>query len=217
MPVLDAPLTPLGRKQAKALSQRIPQLQKEADLVVTSPLQRTLQTTLLGWRPAIDRLGLRNVICLPQAQECNDFPCDCGSPREQLEKDPEFAGLDLSRLSPDWTSKQGFWAPDAESIANRARWVRHFLREMPEKNIVLVGHGDILRELTCNINGPSYYMWKNAETQIWKFDPATVDDDECFLQLDQVVQSAGGYGPTSTEMEVDGDVNGINGVMNGKI
>ena len=171
-------MTPLGRKQAASLPSRIPQLEQEVDLVVTSPLKRTLQTTLLAWEPAVKRLGIESVICLPEAQECNDFPCDTGSSREQLEQDPEFDGLDLSRLTSDWTSKTDFWAPDSQSIANRARSVRHFLRERPEKNIVLVAHGDFLRQITCDARGPSTYMWRNVEVQVFKFNSETVDRDE---------------------------------------
>ncbi|KAK3708028.1 hypothetical protein LTR37_011721 [Vermiconidia calcicola] len=218
--ILDAPLTPLGKKQAASLAPRIPDLQKKADLIVTSPLQRTLQTTLLGWGPAVKRLGIKNVVCLPAAQECNDFPCDTGLPREQLEQNPEFKGFDFSRLTPDWTSKTGFWAPDDRSIANRARAVRHFLRERPEKNIVLVGHGDIIRAVTCDANGPSTYMWKNTETQVYRFDPETVEDDECYLALEEKIEAAGGYAPTSTEMDIDGAIepNGeLDGEPHGKI
>ena len=69
--VADAPLTPLGKKQAATLAPQIKELAKEVDLVVSSPLKRTLQTTKLGWAPALERLGIENVICLPQAQECN--------------------------------------------------------------------------------------------------------------------------------------------------
>lgn len=53
-----------------------------------------------------------NTLCA----ECNDFPCDTGSPREVLERDPEFNGFDLSNLTPDWTSKQGFWGEEAERL-----------------------------------------------------------------------------------------------------
>ena len=133
---------------------------------------------------------------------------DCGSPREQLERDPEYAGLVFSRLTPDWTSKQGFWAPDPRSLANRAKAVRHFLRDRPEKNIVLVGHGDVLREITCSAHGPSSYMWRNVEVQIFEFDSRTVDREDCFLKLTEVVEAAGGYGPTSTDMEAAAQING---------
>lgn len=73
--VPDAPLTPLGKKQAASLAPQVRKLASEVDLVVTSPLQRTLQTTKLGWGEAVKRLGIQNVICLPQAQECNGHPC----------------------------------------------------------------------------------------------------------------------------------------------
>lgn len=68
----DAPLTsPLGKQQAAKLPDFTTQLQGEVDLIITSPLKRTLQTTLLGWAPAVKRLGQQNVICLPQLQgEC---------------------------------------------------------------------------------------------------------------------------------------------------
>ncbi|KAK6849349.1 phosphoglycerate mutase-like protein [Apiospora arundinis] len=203
--ILDAPLTPLGKKQAESLARLIPDLQKEAELVVSSPLRRTLQTTKLGWGPAVERLGgLKSVVCLPQAQECNALPCDTGSPREVLEADPEFAEFNLESLTPDWTSKQGFWAASDEALANRAKWVRHFLRGRPEKTIVLVCHGDILRQITATPQrGVSTYMWKNAEARIFEFDPKFVDQDECYLYQRENVAAAGGYAPTSTELEIE--------------
>lgn len=180
-------------------------LQKEADVIISSPLKRTLQTTYLGWAPAIERLGgLKKVVCLPQAQECNALPCDTGSPREVLEADPEFAVFDLAPLTPDWTSKQGFWAASDEALYNRARYVRQFLRERPEHNIVLVAHGDILRRITARPGkGPSTYQWKNAEVRIFEFDPEYVDTEDCFLHQKENVAAAGGYGPTSTELEIE--------------
>ncbi|KAH9841202.1 Phosphoglycerate mutase family [Teratosphaeria destructans] len=195
----DAPLTPLGKKQAATLAPQIPQLQHDADLIVTSPLRRTLQTTRLGFAPALRRLGIENVVCLPQAQECNDLPCDTGSPRHVLEADAEFAGFDLSNLPDDWTSKRGVWAADPPALAARARWVRRWLRDRPEQTIVLVAHGDILRHITAGPDGPSAYPWKNAEARVFGFEGGSVETDECFLDGERVVAAAGGYAPTSTE------------------
>ncbi|KAI1327162.1 phosphoglycerate mutase-like protein [Xylariaceae sp. FL0255] len=200
----DAPLTPLGRKQAASLSRQIQDLQQEAEVITTSPLKRTLQTTYLGWAPAIERLGGRGkVICIPQAQECNDFPCDTGSSREVLEADPEFAGFNFELLTPDWTSKEGFWSMDDAALTNRARWVRQFLRDRPEKNIVLVAHGDVLRRITATAAGPSQHGWWNAEVRVFEFDPASVDSEDCFLHQTENVAAAGGYGPTSTEIDIE--------------
>ncbi|KAI1470255.1 phosphoglycerate mutase-like protein [Daldinia caldariorum] len=204
----DAPLTPLGKKQAASLARQIPDLQSSAEVILSSPLRRTLQTTYLGWGPAVSRLGgPKSVVLLPQAQECNDLPCDTGSAREVLERDPEFAAFDLEQLTAvlDWTSKRGFWAPGEQALATRAGWVRRYLRdERPEGDIVLVAHGDILRRITARPGaGPSEYPWKNAEVRIFEFDPQYVDTDECFLYQKEDVAAAGGYGLTSTELEIE--------------
>lgn len=201
--VPDAPLTPLGKKQAAAMAPQVGKLQDEAEIIVSSPLKRTLQTTKLGWASAVERLGIENVICLPEAQECNAHPCDTGSAREVLEKDPELKGFNLENLVPEWTSKQGFWAADYESLQNRAKWLRQWLRNRPEQTIVLVAHGDILRRITSTPDGPSVYMWKNAETRIWEFDPKSVDTDDCWLYQRENVAAAGGYGPTSSDADFE--------------
>ncbi|KAK5724927.1 hypothetical protein LTR17_013416 [Elasticomyces elasticus] len=209
--ILDAPLTPLGRKQAASLAHQVAHLHEEVEVIATSPLTRTVQTTRSGWGPAIKRLGVDNVIMLPQAQEVNDFPCDTGRPRKEVEGESHFEGLDLSPLTDDWTSKRGFWAPDDETVAKRAQWVRQWLRSRPEKTIVLVAHGDILRRIVAGPAGPSKVMWNNAEARIYTFDPDFVDADECFLDEKKVVAAAGGYDLTSTEMDIklgDGEPDG---------
>jgi hypothetical protein len=53
------------------------------------------------------------------------------------------AGLDFSTLSPGYASNEGIY--DLDRTAERAREVRLWLRNRPEREIVLVAHGDILR------------------------------------------------------------------------
>lgn len=106
-------------------------------------------------------------------------------------------------LTPEWTSKQGFWAPDSQAIANRACWVRQFLRDQPHHTILLVAHGDILRAITAGAHGPSTYMWKNAEVRVFQFAPASVESDDCFLEFVEPVAAAGGYAPTSTDIDIE--------------
>jgi len=67
--IADALLTPKGQQQAERLAYMTPDLQERVELIVTSPLRRTLQTTEAGYKPAITRLGGHTkVICLPQLQ-----------------------------------------------------------------------------------------------------------------------------------------------------
>jgi broad specificity phosphatase PhoE len=151
------------------------------------------------------------VILLPQLQECNDHPCDCGSSRADLEANPEYAGLDFSTLTDDWTSKQGFYASDVKTLQARARWNRRWLRERPEKSIVLVAHGDCLRYLTegesthvssyvvprLNETGHnSHALWANTEVREYTF--ASDDDEEAALVLVRKIAQEGADDPTSS-------------------
>ncbi|WFD06010.1 hypothetical protein MVES1_001348 [Malassezia vespertilionis] len=183
--ILDAPLTPLGKKQAAALGPVIASLQQEADVLISSPLRRTLQTTMLGYKDAVERLGgPKHVVVLPQMQ---------GSDRAVLESDPEFSVFELSALTPEWNSKAGFYAPDSASLDARAQWLRQYLRARPEQNIVAVAHGDILRHMI-----QEEHPWTNAEVRLFQFDPAAVDSDACPLVAIQNV-AAGGH--TDYELE----------------
>ncbi|KAK0943731.1 hypothetical protein LTR48_002277 [Friedmanniomyces endolithicus] len=200
----DAPLTPLGKTQATALAPLIPHLQREVDLIATSPLTRTVQTTLRAFAPAINRLGgPSKIVLVPEAQEVNAVPCDTGRSRSQLQHDPDFVGLDLEPLTEGWNSKSGFWAPDEGVVAQRAAWVRRWLRGRKEGTIVLVAHGDILRRIVAGPAGVSGGPgWKNAEVRVYRFDPGYVEGEECYLDEKGVVAAAGGWDVTSTEAEV---------------
>lgn len=131
---------------------------------------------------------------LPQLQEVNSLPCDTGSPKEALEADPEFAGLNFDLLTPDWTSKQGIYDP--ANVAERAKWVRRWLRDRNEDRIVVVAHGDILRRITRWDVTP----WANAEVREYTF--AEAGDEEAVLvpaERDPTVAKEGQREPTSSE------------------
>ncbi|PWN53154.1 phosphoglycerate mutase-like protein [Violaceomyces palustris] len=189
----DAPLTELGKRQSANLPNLTTELQEKVEVILSSGLKRTLQSTAIGYAPAIKRLGIENVVVLPQLQECNAFPCDTGSAREVLEADPELKGFDLSLLTPDWTSKKGFYAADPESLSARARWVRQYIRSRPEKEIVVMAHGDVLRRITGE-----HYMWKNAEVRLFQFDPSKVDTEDCPVLPVKSIAEGGLLSPTSS-------------------
>ena len=96
--------------------------------------------------------------------------------REDLEANPEYSGLDFSLLTPDWTSKRGFYAPETKSLAARARWNRKWLRERPEKDIVVVAHGDCLRYITEGYNSLTH--WANTEVRVYTFKCEENEDEE---------------------------------------
>ncbi|KAI0329913.1 phosphoglycerate mutase-like protein [Cubamyces sp. BRFM 1775] len=200
--IRDAPLTARGREQAAALNEATKDtVQATADLLVTSGLKRTLQTTILAFPALRKRLEAEGkpVLVLPQLQEVNDLPCDTGSDREVLEADPEFAGLDLSPLTPDWNSKEGFYAATETAIRARARWVRQWLRARPERRIVVVSHGDCLRYITKGEN--THEAWANVEMREFTFAKEEGEDGEgeaWLVPVKRVVQE-GEDEPTSSE------------------
>ncbi|OSX60685.1 hypothetical protein POSPLADRAFT_1148492 [Postia placenta MAD-698-R-SB12] len=199
----DAPLTALGRQQAANLHKDTKEtIQQTAELLVTSGLKRTLTTTAIGYatlRKRLEEQG-KGVVVLPQLQECNDLPCDTGSPREVLEADPEYAGIDFSTLTPDWTSKAGFYAATSSALKARARWNRRWLRERPERDIVLVAHGDCLRYITDGEN--SFKPWANVEVREYTFkveDEEDTDGDAWLVEVKKVVQEGADLPTSSSE------------------
>ncbi len=121
-------------------------------------------------------------------------------PREVLEADPEYADLDFSELTPDWTSKQGFYACTVSALQARARWNRNWLRSRPERDIVVVAHGDCLRYITEGINSGS--AWANAEVREFTFQVDEEHDQrgEAWLVPIKRVAKEGADEPTSSEM-----------------
>lgn len=83
----------------------------------------------------------------------------------------------------EWTSKKGFWGPDPAALTERARWVRKWLRERPEENVVCVLHGGFLHYLTEDWKGTGDFPgtgWSNTEcrTYVWVGDTDSLQETE---------------------------------------
>ncbi|MDI1489752.1 MAG: hypothetical protein OHK93_000950 [Ramalina farinacea] len=175
----DPLLTPFGEKQCHDLAQSFPD-HESIDLLVCSPLRRTIYTTLLAFSQDLDRCG--NVIALPEAQETADVPCDTGSDVSALRQEMADKPVDLSRITDDWNCKIGRWAPIAKALEKRAKEVRQWLKARPEKGIVLVTHGGFVHYFTEDWTGYKESMghftrtgWANVEHRSYTF---TDDDDD---------------------------------------
>jgi len=142
----DPLLTPFGEEQCRTLSKTFPYM-SDIDLVVASPLKRTIYTALNSFHQVIEKKKLR-VIGLPDLQETSDLPCDTGSTVAEVVKQFQGEPVDLSILqepqNATWNNKKGKWAPHSEAIQARAKEARQWLRNRPEKDIVVVTHGGYL-------------------------------------------------------------------------
>jgi broad specificity phosphatase PhoE len=160
--ILDPGLTPLGRQQAEAVESTFP-YPDTVGLIITSPLRRTIQTTLLAFPNMLDKRyydegsgkGIENgaeLVLDPDLQERSALPCDTGSDRRILET--TFPTLDFSTLGLGWPTKEGSYGPDDDAVTERAKKVRGHVREKAlvlkgnkKRDIVIVTHGVFMKFL----------------------------------------------------------------------
>jgi broad specificity phosphatase PhoE len=160
---LDPGLTDLGVQQAEQLGQTFPN-PESISCVLTSPLQRAVQTTLSAFSSILNKRyfdaqsgrgvdGGAESLIDADAQERSDLLCDTGSDRDTLEK--TFPHLDFSDLPENWPLKEGPYAPDDDALRARASKLRQRLRKLVEsvedtrkKDIVVVTHGVFMKFLT---------------------------------------------------------------------
>ncbi|KAI9850449.1 MAG: hypothetical protein M1838_005661 [Thelocarpon superellum] len=165
----DAPLTELGLAQCKQLQEDLRRdlpLADEIDLIVVSPLRRTLQTAQggLGW--LIER-GVP-VELHAEWQENSDKPCDTGTAVETIQ--PHFPTLSFATVDPAFPAKTGHYTFSQTAILHRGETCRAWLRARPEKVIAVVSHSGFLRV------GVSNAAYANADYRV--FDFAKEDDVE---------------------------------------
>lgn len=157
----DPSLTPLGLQQAAQLVHEFPYSPRVA-VIITSPLQRAIQTALAAFPHVLDKqyfdphsgLGIENgslLIIDPELQERSALPCGTGSSREALE---EAFRIDFSDLAENWHVKEGLNSPDEDTVKERARSVRSSVAELVDglkdkekRQIVIVTHGVFMKFL----------------------------------------------------------------------
>lgn len=135
----DPLLTPKGKAQCAELQDNFPHHQT-VDLIVSSPIRRTLYTSLLSFKHDIEANGL-HIIALPELQETSDEPCDTGSSPIELANEFHDHPIDFSLVQPGWNVKQGKWGAEWEACRNRAQEAREWLHQRTEREIVVVTHG----------------------------------------------------------------------------
>ncbi len=157
----DPALTPHGKSQCKDLAAAFP-FHSRINQVFASPLQRTIETAYLSFKPALQSEHcLPEILALPDAQETSEYPCDCGSDPKVLRQlcNSEGWPVDLSLIQDGWNNKSwdGRWSPTARRIKERARdarkTIRQALAELQKKGIespevILVTHGGCLHYFT---------------------------------------------------------------------
>ena len=101
----DPSLTPHGEKQCRKLLVDFP-FHSQVEIIVASPLRRTLYTAFLGFEEVLKEKQLK-IIAMPEIQETSDVMCDIGSDLSILEQEVREQGLpvELGLLTEGWNTK----------------------------------------------------------------------------------------------------------------
>lgn len=135
----DPDLTELGVANCRRFNELFPEY-VHLDLICASPMRRTIQTAAYCFADWIPKTAQGSILLQPLAQENTSEPCDVGSETQALKQ--EFGGLvDTSICSQDWSVKEGINASTPDALKERARLLRCWLRDRPERDVVVVGHG----------------------------------------------------------------------------
>ncbi|KAI2468003.1 phosphoglycerate mutase-like protein [Annulohypoxylon bovei var. microspora] len=184
----DPDLTEEGHKQCADLRQSLVEnpLAQKAELIIVSPLRRTVQTALRS----VDWLVERGVKIEADAgwQENSASLCDTGSPIDQLVE--EFPVVDFSKVDPVFPDKTSPAASHYHftkaAILLRAQTALKKLYERPEKVIVVVSHSAFLR---LAVSG---YWYFNADYRIFDFAPINEPGDPYRLEQHETTREQGG-------------------------
>jgi broad specificity phosphatase PhoE len=149
----EAPLSALGEKQAKAVSEYILKSYK-VDVIYSSPLSRACDTVK----------GVADALNLPIITESELREFDFG----------EWEGLTLEQIKNDfddgynrWASDPGVFVPNGgESMASLQARVVEKLKEIGKredgKTVLIGSHSSVIRALQCYVQGLPLTKMKNT-------------------------------------------------------
>ena len=158
----DIPLNETGRAQAAALAQRIEDEKIPIDVIICSPLSRTLET----------------------AGYCaRKLDIDVITDQKLIEWDfGEYEGKD--RHTPGYQQAKGEFAvrlPGGESVFDVVTRVYSLLDELPRKypgkNVLLVCHGGVCRIIECYARGLTHYEFMHffmGNCELRSYDPQDI-------------------------------------------
>lgn len=126
------------------------------------------------------------VILRAEWQENSAKPCDTGTAIPEMEK--EWPQFDWSTVDPEYPSKKGLYEYSKRGLTQRGIAARQWLRNRPEKIILVVSHSGFLRV------GVSYTMYDNADYRIFDFAEGHEDVGGKLVEWEETKSKGGGLG-----------------------
>jgi broad specificity phosphatase PhoE len=189
----DAPLSETGIQQCVdslhfQLKDEFVEFLEQVELVVCSPLTRCLETFTKGVEPKLrqyhgDKKKIP-LLAVPYLTERIYTASDTGSHISDLQT--KFPSVDFSECPNGWWYSQEYpeseeWRPYGQGqwyavpgepsahFEERMLILDQWIRNRPERNILLVAHWGVLRHLTSGTE------WENAQGKLleWKYHPSS--------------------------------------------
>jgi broad specificity phosphatase PhoE len=190
----DAPLSETGIQQCvdnlhpQLLQDQFVDFLEQVELVICSPLTRCLETFTNGVEPKLKQyhgeMKKIPVLAVPYLTERIYTASDTGSPISDLQT--KFPLVDFSDCPNGWWYSQQYpeseeWRPYGQGqwyavpgepeahFEERMLLLDQWIRNRPERNILLVAHWGVLRHFTSGME------WENAEGKLleWKYHPSS--------------------------------------------
>ena len=158
----DTPLTPMGVKQAKAVAKILPGV--KADVVYTSPLQRTYETA-----EEIRKVTKLKLIVDDKLLEISHGDWEGKKPED-------FSKKEKTRLNKWRRNPVGVQMPNGENVDDVVKRCCFFVDELGEGRYIVVAHDLVIRVIASMALKHSFkYLWKyhldNCGVTTVSFDP----------------------------------------------
>lgn len=159
----DTPLVAKGRNEAIELGNTWNNIDK-VELVIVSPLLRTLQTaTNIFCKKNVPMIALDCIMEFPQGLDM------CNYRKTIIEYKPCYPNVDFSLIT-DTESKN--WRHDREEtkeeLNSRIEEMKDFIKSRPEKHIAIVSHSSYLGQFLHNNIGDEHNELKHCFPYIHK-------------------------------------------------
>lgn len=153
--IVDPGLTPNGITQCKNLKTYIinNKILDKIDLIVVSPLDRTLETCA----NIIDRQKLLNpktnikIISLDEIREQINHPCHKRKCIKDKKKKYKFVNFNKITDNEDMRYKKFKGQEPISNVISRCEWFVSWLKNRDEKNIMIITHGNFLYPMFTNV------------------------------------------------------------------
>ena len=153
----DARITSFGKQQALNTKEKLKNI--NFDLMICSPLTRTLQTFSLIFPNPI-----KNTLILSFVREHLDASSDVGRQPDVLQK--EFPNFNFKKLNKFWWNndkvidEKKIRRESIQELDKRILEFKNWIKSRPEKKIALVSHGTFIsRIIHIFLNNCEYKIW----------------------------------------------------------